>query len=102
MAEALIPVRVAYALPGEQTVVALDVTPGTGPREALRRSGLLDRYPQIDPRTCVLGIFGRVVGEDYPLRAGDRVEVYRPLLNDPREARRDHVLAAQKPTTGRR
>jgi len=92
MAEEGIRVQVAYAQPGEQVVMALRVPPGTGPREALRRSGLADRYPAIDARTCPLGVFGQLVGDDYVLRAGDRLEVYRPLLNDPREARRDNVL----------
>lgn len=92
MAEELIPVRVAYALPGVQTVIALAVPPGTTPREALRHSGLAARYSDIDPGSCVLGVYGHVVAENYILRAGDRVEVYRPLLQDPREARRENVL----------
>lgn len=92
MAEADIPVRVAYALPGVQTVIALSVPPGTRAREALLRSGLAASHAGIDPRHCTLGVFGRLVGDDYVLQAGDRVEVYRPLAQDPREARRDNVL----------
>lgn len=97
MAEDGIPVQVVYALPGEQVVVALTVPPGTGPREALLRSGLPARYSGIDPRTCTLGIFGRMVGDGYVLRPGDRVEVYRPLRQDPREARREAVQRKVKP-----
>lgn len=88
MAEPTIPVEVAFALPQEQVVVPLAVPIGTTAREALRRSGLPRRFPAIQESACALGVYGRVVGEAYVLRPGDRVEVYRPLEQDPREARR--------------
>ena len=83
-----ITVEVVYALPGNQLLVELSVVPGTTAREAIARSGILARFPQIDPDRQRIGIFGRVVKADAVLQAGDRVEIYRPLIADPKEARR--------------
>ena len=84
----LIEVEVAYAEPDEQTVVTLKVPEGISAMEAVRRSGLLERFPGIDMRKNSLGVFGVPVSPCAPLAAGDRVEVYRPLQVDPKEARR--------------
>jgi putative ubiquitin-RnfH superfamily antitoxin RatB of RatAB toxin-antitoxin module len=83
-----IAIEVAYALPDEQIVIALTVPRGTTAREAVELSGLSGRYPGISARACAIGIYGRVVAGDTPLRAGDRVEIYRALLADPKQARR--------------
>lgn len=83
-----ITVEVVYALPGNQLLVELSVVPGTTAREAIAQSGILARFPQIDPDRQRIGIFGRVVKADAVLQAGDRVEIYRPLIADPKEARR--------------
>ena len=80
-------VEVVYALPGEQVLIALEVGQGTTALQALEHSGLLRRYPEIDPAGPI-GIFGRVTDPDTPLRDGDRVEIYRSLLADPKDARR--------------
>lgn len=89
MAErALIDVEVAYAEPHDQAVVSLKVPAGTSATEAVRRSGLLDRFPGIDLRKNSLGVFGVPVSPCAPLAPGDRVEIYRPLQVDPKEARR--------------
>jgi putative ubiquitin-RnfH superfamily antitoxin RatB of RatAB toxin-antitoxin module len=81
-------VQVACAEAGRQTVLGLEVQPGCTAGEALLRSGILAMHPDIDAAACGLGIFGREVPRDHRLKDGDRVEVLRPLLEDPRERRR--------------
>ena len=81
-------VTIAYALPDVQHVAELDVEPGTTAAEALQlalRRQLLGDAVQAD---VAMGVFGEVVPPDYALQAGDRLELYRPLLVDPKEARR--------------
>ncbi len=84
-------VEVVFALPTTQTVVRLELEAGVTVREAIERSGLLDRYPGIDIDRHDVGIWGRKVKLDTPLASGDRVELYRPLEVDPKEARRLRV-----------
>jgi putative ubiquitin-RnfH superfamily antitoxin RatB of RatAB toxin-antitoxin module len=84
-------VEVAYALCDEQALIALEVEEGASAREAVERSGLLQRYPEITLARAGLGIFGKPVEPDRRLRDGDRVEIYRPLLADPKDARRERA-----------
>lgn len=86
-----ISVEVVYALRGEQALVALEVEEGTSAREAIERSGILTRYPEITLGRGQIGIFGKAVEPDAPLRNGDRVEIYRPLIADPKQARRERA-----------
>lgn len=81
-------VEVAYALAGQQAVVPLEVEPGATLRDAIQRSGLLERFPEIRLGQGSVGVFGKLRGLDEALSAGDRVEIYRPLLTEPRERRR--------------
>ena len=81
-------VEVAFAGADHQTVVAIQVAPGTTAAEAVRRSGILERHPDADPDRDGLGLFGRIVSPDRPVEDGDRIEIYRPLQVDPKEARR--------------
>lgn len=81
-------VEVAYALAQEQVVLALEVAPGTTARQAVERSGILERFPQIDLDKNKIGVFGKLTKLDAELRPGDRVEIYRPLIADPKEVRR--------------
>jgi uncharacterized protein len=83
-----IAVEVACAEADRQTVIALSVPEGCTAREALETSGILRLHPAIDPAACGIGIFGREVTPGHMLRAGDRVEVLRPLAEDPKERRR--------------
>ena len=85
-------IEVVCALADDQRVVALEVARGTTAGEAVRLSGLLERYPEIDPATTRIGVHGRVVKDDAALCDGDRVEIYRPLIADPKQARRRRVL----------
>src|SRR5690606_9370170 len=82
-------VEVVYALPDEQRIVALEWTEGLTAGEAVRRSRLVDAFPGIGSRRLVLGLFGESIDEDRLLAAGDRVEICRPLLRDPRDLRRE-------------
>ncbi len=87
-----IEIEVAYARPDVQRIIALRVPPGTTARAALRLSGLVEIFPEIDADRCALGIFGQVIPDsDTVLEDGDRVEVYRPLARDPKEARRERA-----------
>jgi hypothetical protein len=94
----LIGIEVACATPDKQVILALRVPVGTTARQALLRSDLEKEFTAggIDIQTAVLGVFGRVVADSYELRAGERVEVYRPLRRDPREARRLRAAAESK------
>lgn len=96
MAELTIRVEVVYAAVDRQELLALDVPLGTSVRAAAIASGMAERFPELDIAQCPLGIFGKLVGdpEQRELEAGDRVEIYRPLLADPKEVRRLRALKA--------
>lgn len=83
-----ITVEVSYALPGAQRVLSLRLPAGCPARRAVRLSCIDALFPEIDAGNCPLGVFGTAVSDDYSLANGDRLEVYRPLENDPMEARR--------------
>jgi putative ubiquitin-RnfH superfamily antitoxin RatB of RatAB toxin-antitoxin module len=83
-----IAIEVACAEAGRQTVLALEVPAGCTAEEALGLSGILALHPAIDATACGVGIFGVEVPRSRVLQAGDRVEVLRPLAEDPRERRR--------------
>ena len=85
-------IQVVYALPDRHDMTELDLPAGSTVRDAVAASGIARRHPGID--LSRLGIFGRVVGSDAPLAEGDRVEIYRALALDPKEARR---VRARKP-----
>ena len=85
----LIAVAVAFSpRAGVVDEVTVSVAEGATLADALRASGLLERHPQIDLAVQRVGIWGRLQALDAPLRERDRIEVYRPLLVDPKEARR--------------
>ncbi|WP_213479137.1 RnfH family protein [Marinobacter lipolyticus] len=85
----MIRVEVAYARPERQEIIALQVPDGTTALEAVKRSGIVGVFPEIDPDCNDMGIFGKVIKSpaDHALRDGDRVELYRPLKIDPKQAR---------------
>jgi putative ubiquitin-RnfH superfamily antitoxin RatB of RatAB toxin-antitoxin module len=84
----LINVEVAYALPERQAIVELQVEEGTTALDAARLSGLTERFEGIDLENDKLGIFGKVVAPSQVLQPGERVEIYRPLIADPKEVRK--------------
>lgn len=81
-------VEVVYALPQEQTLLQLQVPQGSTLGDAIRASGILEKYPEIDLARNKLGVFGKLSKEDAVLRDRDRVEINRPLIADPKEVRR--------------
>lgn len=87
----IITVEVAYALPDTQTLLAVEVPEGTTLLEAIMHSGVMEKHPEIDLETAKTGIFGKMAKSDAMLRAKDRVEIYRPLIADPKESRRQQA-----------
>ena len=83
-----IKVEVVYALPQEQTLLQIDVPQGTQVQDAIRLSGILEKYPEIDLASNKFGIFGKACKADAVLREKDRIEIYRPLIADPKEVRK--------------
>ena len=88
-----IAVTVVYALPGRAIEIDLRLDDGATVAEAIERSGIAARFP--DAAHAPAGIFGKRVPRDTPLATGDRVEIYRPLLADPKDSRRRR---ARRPT----
>jgi putative ubiquitin-RnfH superfamily antitoxin RatB of RatAB toxin-antitoxin module len=92
-------VRVVYALPDQQVEVTLQVSPGTTVTEAVTRSGLLQKFPDAATRPLNCAIFGRNVPLTYELRDGDRIEILRPLLVDPKQSRREAAARSRANAT---
>lgn len=92
----MIQVEVAYAKPEKQLILALEVEQGTTVFEAAERSGIVREFPEIDLEESKMGIFGKAVRnpKEDVLRAGDRVEIYRPLIIDPKQARANRAAKA--------
>lgn len=93
MAEPLFGVEVAHARPERQLIIALQVAPGTTALQAVLASGMLDAFPMLERDALKLGIFSKAVPPSHVLRAGDRVEIYRPLQADPKAVRRQRAEA---------
>lgn len=90
-----IQVEVAFARPERQLILKLEVPRGTTAVEAVRLSGIEEQFPEIEPGKSRIGIFGKLCKNDRELNPGDRVEIYRPLLVDPRIARRELAAAGK-------
>ncbi len=86
-----IPVEIAYALPSQQMILKLRVENGTTAEQAIRASGILEKFPEIDMAQNRIGIFGKLAKPDNVLRENDRVEIYRPLIADPKGVRRQRA-----------
>lgn len=86
--EQKIMVEVAYALPDRQAIVQVEVGPGTAAIAAVEQSGIVDRFEGLSLEGAKLGIFGKAVPGTHVMSAGERVEIYRPLLIDPKEVRK--------------
>lgn len=84
-------VEVAYALPKQQLIIPVNVAEGTTAEAAVLASGIMEKFPEIDLNANKLGIFGKLVKSDTVLRHLDRVEIYRPLIADPKEVRRQRA-----------
>jgi putative ubiquitin-RnfH superfamily antitoxin RatB of RatAB toxin-antitoxin module len=91
-----ITVEVAYALPGEQLILSLEINSDCTVEDAIKRSGILEAYPQIDLSSDKIGVFGKMCKLTATLRHKDRVEIYRKLIADPKESRRQQAEKQKK------
>lgn len=84
-------VEVAYAIPERQLLLSVEVAPGCTVAQAIEQSGIRDQFPGLVVEPTAVGVFSRKVAMNHVLQAGDRVEIYRPLIADPKEARRQRA-----------
>jgi hypothetical protein len=97
-----ITVEVAYAKPGEQVLEQLRVPADSTIEGIIRKSGVLKRFPEIDLAVNKVGVFGKVAKLDATLVDGDRIEIYRPLIADPKEARKKRAAEGKAMKKGAR
>lgn len=88
----MVDIEVAYATPKEQLIVTVAIEQGATVEAAIQVSGLLALFPEITLSELNAGIFGAVCQLDQLVTQGDRIEIYRPLAHDPKEARRQRAL----------
>jgi len=91
-----ITVEVAYARPDMQVILPIEVEAGTSLVEAIHISGILEQFSDIDMAKNKRGIFGKIATDDTVLREHDRIEIYRPLIADPKESRRKRAEKKEK------
>jgi putative ubiquitin-RnfH superfamily antitoxin RatB of RatAB toxin-antitoxin module len=94
--EPQINIEVACATEVKQKVISLQVPEGTRLADAVARSGIADEFPELDMSISKMGVFGQVESQDRVLAEGDRVEIYRPLLINPRQARLNRAAASKQ------
>lgn len=88
-------VEVAYALPTEQIILPIKASADTTAENAIKQSGILTKFPEINLAENKIGIFGKLTQLDTVLRDKDRIEIYRPLIADPKEVRRQRAEAGK-------
>lgn len=98
----LINIEVAYALPEQQVVIEVQVQKDLTVEEAINVSGVLHSHPEIDLGVNKVGIFGKLVKLSQPIREKDRIEIYRPLIADPKEVRKMRAAQGRKIGKGAR
>ncbi len=86
-----IQIEVIYALPEKQETVLLHLPPGASLQQAIEASGLIGKYPEIDLAKGKFGIYSKLAKLDTVLRDRDRIEIYRPLIADPKEVRKQRA-----------
>ncbi len=91
-----ITVEVAYALPERQALLTLSVSRTASVEQVIRQSGILQQFPTIDLANQKVGIWSRPVKLDDSLKEGDRIEIYRPLIADPKDLRRRRAEKAKE------
>ena len=89
-------IEVAYALPDKQALIQLTVEPGTTAMAAAEQSGIVDRFEGLTLEGAKLGVFGKAVPNTHVMSSGERVEIYRPLLIDPKEVRKARAAEARE------
>lgn len=97
----LIPVEVAYAKPDEQVLISLDIESTATVEQAIKKSNILSLFPEIDLTQNKIGIFSKFCTLNTTLREGDRIEIYRPLLADPKEVRKRRIIQSRSSPVGK-
>jgi uncharacterized protein len=87
----LFEVEVAYAKPETQVILAVKVERGATVEDAIKLSGILHNFPEIDLTANKVGVFGKLSKLNAPVKAGDRIEIYRHLIADPKEVRKQRA-----------
>jgi len=87
---------VIYALPKEQITFTISVEQGTTAQQAIEASGILAKYPEIELNKNKLGVYSRLIKLDTVMADGERIEIYRPLIADPKEMRKRRAVKAKE------
>ena len=93
-------IEIAYATPGQQMILECVINADVSPRDAVMQSNIETFFPEIDKQNCDLGIFGKAIRNDHKLQNGDRIEIYRPLLADPKEVRKRRAAEGKRMKKG--
>ncbi len=96
MADKTLVVEVVYALSNEQTLLSVNVDEGATVRDAILQSAILQEYPELDIESLSVGLFGKATKMTQIVREKDRVEIYRPLIADPKEVRKRKAAEGKK------
>ena len=102
MSDPLFQVEIVYAKPGEQVLEQLQASANDTIESVIRKSGILERFPEIDLGTNKVGVFGKAAALTATLNEGDRIEIYRPLIADPKEARKKRAAEGKAMKKGAR
>ena len=97
MPESVIDVEVVFAKSDKQLSIPVKLEQGSSVQQAINESGMLNQFPEINLITLKVGIFGKVCNLEKTLEQGDRVEIYRPLTQNPMDARRNRAVAGGLP-----
>jgi putative ubiquitin-RnfH superfamily antitoxin RatB of RatAB toxin-antitoxin module len=93
MAESVVYVEVAFAISDKQLIIPVKLEQGASVQQAIYESGMLKQFPEIDLSQLKVGVFGKVCNLEKAVEQGDRVEIYRPLMQNPMEARRNRAVS---------
>ena len=93
MAESVVYVEVAFATSDKQLIIPVKLEQGASVQQAIDESGMLNQFPEIDLTQLKVGVFGKICFLEKTVEQGDRVEIYRPLTQNPMEARRNRAVA---------
>ena len=95
-------IEVAYALRHKQTLLNIEVDDNASVEDAIQQSNILKKYPEINLKKNKVGIFGKITALDVKLREKDRVEIYRPLIADPKEVRKQRAAEGKIMRSGKK
>lgn len=93
-------VEVAYATPEQQVIVEVSVAADATIEQVVEQSGICDQFPEIDLAKNKVGIFGKLSKKTANVKSGDRIEIYRPLIADPKEVRRKREAEGKRMKKG--